>query len=115
MIPYFFVYCGAKNEGGTIRNGLDFPVEESYNPNAPGDRGKTPHSTGAFPYDHMFDHNRLWRTWKQRRKERRRASFPERKGSNVVHAHVTPSSSSRLGARDRGFKSRNPDTGPVKK
>ena len=40
----------------------------------------------------MFDHNRLRRTWKQRRKERRRASFPERKGLNVVHAHVTPGS-----------------------
>jgi len=45
--PYFFVYCAAKNEGGTIRNGLDFPVEESYNPNALGDRGKTPRIHGS--------------------------------------------------------------------
>ncbi len=66
-------------------------------------------STGAFSYDHMFDHNRLRRTWKQRRKERRRASFPERKGPNVVHAHVTPSSSSRLGARCWEFKSPHSD------
>ena len=41
-MSYFFVYCGAKIEGRIIRNGLDFPAEESYNPNAPGERGKTP-------------------------------------------------------------------------
>ena len=38
MIPHFFVYCDAENERGTIQNGLDFPAEESYNPNAPGER-----------------------------------------------------------------------------
>ena len=68
-----------------------------------------PHSTGALLYDHMFDHNRLRRVRKQRRKERRKAGLPERKGSNVVQDPVTSSSSSRLGPRDRGFKSRNPD------
>ena len=60
--------------------------------NAPGGRGKHRESTGAFPYDHMFDHNRLWRTWRQRRKERRRASLPERKGSNGIQDPVTTSS-----------------------
>ena len=107
--PYFFVYCGAKNEGGTIRNGLDFPVEESYNLSAPGERQICRNPQERFPYDHMFDHNALRRTWKHRRKERRRAGFPERKGSNVFHAHVTPSSSSRLGAGCRGFKSLHSD------
>lgn len=47
VIPYFLVYCGAKIEGGSIRNGLDFPAEESYNPNAPGNRGKTPRIHGS--------------------------------------------------------------------
>ena len=59
----------------------------------PGIAAKHRESTGALLYDHMFDHNRLRRTRKQRRKERRRASFPERKGSNGFHAHVTPGSS----------------------
>ena len=58
----------------------------------PGIAAKHRESTGALLYDHMFDHNRLRRTRKQRRKERRRASFPERKGSNGFHAHVTPGS-----------------------
>lgn len=36
--PYFFVYCAAKTVCRKMLNGLDFPVEESYNPNAPGER-----------------------------------------------------------------------------
>lgn len=35
------------------------------------------YSDGNKHLKDMFDHNRLWRTWKQRRKERRRASFPD--------------------------------------
>ncbi len=107
--PYFFVYSYAEIEGRNFRNRLDFPAEKSYNPNAPGERRICRIPRERFRYDHMFDHNRLWRTWKQRRKERRRASFPERKGPNVVHAHVTPSSSSRLGARCRRFESCHSD------
>lgn len=83
---------------------LTFRWERATIQTLPGPR-RMPHSTGAFSYDHMFDHNRLRRTWRQRRKERRRASFPERKGSNGFHAHVTPSSSSRLGAGCRVFES----------
>ena len=90
--PYFFVYSYAEIEGRNFRNRLDFPAEESYNPNAPGERRICRIPRERFRYDHMFDHNRLRRTWRQRRKERQRASFPERKGSNVVHAHVTPGS-----------------------
>ena len=34
--------------------------------------------------DHIPDHNALWGTWKQCGKERRRATFPERKPLYVV-------------------------------
>ena len=55
-------------------------------------RGESAAAKGEFANDHMFDHNVRWRVRKQRRKECRRASFPERKGSNGIHAHVTPGS-----------------------
>jgi len=58
---------------------------------------------GAFPYDHITDHNRLRRTWRQWRKERRRVRFPEWKGPNVVHAHVTPGSNA-FGSRRPGVR-----------
>ena len=38
VIPYFFVYCDAESERRNIQNGLDYLAEESYNPNAPGER-----------------------------------------------------------------------------
>jgi hypothetical protein len=35
---YFFVYCVAKTVCRKTFNGLDFPLDQSYNPNAPGGR-----------------------------------------------------------------------------
>ena len=75
------------------KTALTFQRKRATIQTLPGSAAKRRRSTGAFSYDHMFDHNRLRRSWRQRRKERRRASFPERKGPNVVHAHVTPGSS----------------------
>lgn len=89
---------------------LTFRWERATIQTLPGPR-RMPHSTGAFSYDHMFDHNRLRRTWRQRRKERRRASFPERKGSNGFHAHVTPGSNP-FGTRMPGV--RVSPLGPIK-
>ena len=91
--PYFFVYCDAENECGMPETDLTFRWKRATIQTLPGVAANTANPWERFRYDHMVDHNRLWRTWKQRRKERRRASFPERKGSNVVHAHVTPGSS----------------------
>lgn len=62
---YFFVYSYAEIEGRNFRNRLDFPAEESYNPNAPGERRICRIPRERFRYDHMFDHNRLRRTWRQ--------------------------------------------------
>ena len=92
-MPYFFVYCDANKKEGLFSTDLTFRRKRATIQTLPGIAAKHRESTGALLYDHMFDHNRLRRTWKQRRKERRRASFPERKASNVVHAHVTPGSS----------------------
>ena len=115
-MPYFFVYCDAnKKEGSFSIRRKDYSqltwLSGGRELQSKRSRGAAnlPHSTGALLYDHMFDHNRLWRTWKQRRKERRRASFPERKGPNGFHAHVTPSSSNRLGAGCWEFKSPHSD------
>ena len=112
VIPYFFVYCDAESERRNIQNGLDYLAEERYNPNAPGGTANLPQSMGAFPYDHITDHNRLRRTWRQWRKERRRVRFPEWKGPNVVHAHVTPGSNAfgttRLLVRNQSLGPENP-------
>lgn len=48
VIPYFFVYCDAESERRNIQNGLDYLAEERYNPNAPGDRGRTPRIHGSI-------------------------------------------------------------------
>ena len=88
---YFFVYCDAKKRAGLFSTALTFRQKRATIQTLPWG-GESRSSTGAFPYDHMFDHNVPWRTWKQRRKERQRASFPEQTGANGFLAHVTPSS-----------------------
>ena len=75
-MPYFFVYCDANKKEGLFSTDLTFRRKRATIQTLPWS-GESAATTGVFFYDHMFDHNRLWRTWKQRRKERRRASFPD--------------------------------------
>ncbi len=77
-VPYFFVYSGADFDGdGLTSHNFRYSMLKAKDFLD----GET--AWEAFP-DHILSHIPPRKAWKQRRQERRRASFSERKGAKIA-------------------------------